>query len=91
MEPTIRHSGEVISDKRDLIVQQAHAMLAAHIHFRGRAGRFQFDFREDVLVVRGTVPTYYLKQVLQNALMDVEGVCLIDNQVAVIYGDAETT
>jgi hypothetical protein len=43
------------------------------------------------LVVRGTVPTYFLKQVLQNVLMDVEGVRLIDNQVSVVYGDAEIT
>jgi hypothetical protein len=91
MELTTRHSTEVKSDKRDLVAQQAHAALAAHVHFRGRAGRFEFDCREDVLVVRGTVPTYYLKQVLQQVLMGVEGVRLIDNQVSVIYGDADTS
>jgi hypothetical protein len=66
------------------VVQRAQAMLNTHIHFRGRAARFEFDFQEDVLIVRGTVPTFYLKQILQRALKDVEGVRLIDNQVQVI-------
>jgi hypothetical protein len=34
--------------------------------------------------VRGTVPTFYLKQLLQNVLKDVDGVRAIDNQVAVV-------
>jgi hypothetical protein len=73
-----------MSRGREQIVQRAQATLNAHDHFRGRAGRFEFDCREDVLIVRGTVPTFYLKQILQCALKDIEGVRLIDNQVQVI-------
>jgi hypothetical protein len=91
MKSTICDSTSVNINKGGLIVRQAQSILDAHTHFRGRAGQFEFDCREDVLVVRGTVPTYYLKQVLQNVLMDVEGVRLIDNQVSVVYGDAEIT
>jgi hypothetical protein len=66
------------------VAQRAQATLNAHAHFRGRAGRFEFDFHEDVLIVRGTVPTFYLKQILQCALKDIDGVRLIDNQVQVV-------
>jgi hypothetical protein len=59
-------------------------MLESHIHFRGRASRFELICQEDVLIVRGIVPTFYLKQVLQTVLKDINGVRLIDNQVQVV-------
>jgi hypothetical protein len=41
-----------------------------------------------VLVVRGTVRTFYLKQMVQTVLKEVTGVRRIDNQVTVMsdYG-----
>ena len=67
--------------------QRAQALVDAHSHFVGRARRFEFQFCEDVLVVRGCVPSFYLKQILQCALKGLEGVRLIDNQVSVISSD----
>ena len=63
----IRQCGEDIANR-------AYAMLEAHNHFRGRAGRFQLVCQEDVLVVRGVVASFYLKQVLQTVLRDIDGV-----------------
>jgi hypothetical protein len=37
--------------------------------------------------VRGRVPSFYLKQVLQTILMRVEGVGVVDNQVDVVSCD----
>jgi hypothetical protein len=37
-----------------------------------------------VLIVRGAVPTFYLKQVLQSVLKDIEGIRMIENQVQVM-------
>jgi hypothetical protein len=70
------------------VEQQARELLAEHPHFRGRAANFEYQYREDVLIVRGRVPTFYLKQVLQTVLRDVEGVTCVDNRVDVIssYG-----
>jgi hypothetical protein len=70
------------------VEQQACELLSQHPHFRGRAGSFEYECREDVLIVRGCVPTFYLKQVLQTVLKDVEGVASIENRVDVIssYG-----
>jgi hypothetical protein len=69
------------------IEQRAHELLSRHSHFRGHAGGFQYECRSGVLIVRGCVPTFYLKQVLQTALKEVEGVARIDNQVDVISSE----
>ena len=64
--------------------RRARALVEAHSHFVGRARLFEFQYSEEVLVVRGSVPTFYLKQVLQSVLKDLDGVRLIDNQVTVV-------
>jgi hypothetical protein len=84
MEPTDRGTTEDERAKGDLIVERAYAIVDAHSHFRGRAAQFEFVCREDVLVLRGAVPTFYLKQVLQSVLKDVDGIRVIDNQVTVV-------
>ena len=55
--------------QRENIADRAYAMLVC---------------QEDVLVVCGAVPSFYLKQVLQTVLRDVDGVRQVDNQVAVM-------
>jgi hypothetical protein len=66
------------------VLGSARAALEEHVHFRGRADLFVLTAYEDVLVVRGAAPSYYLKQMLQAVLGQVEGVTRVDNQVAVI-------
>jgi hypothetical protein len=63
--------------------QQARDLLEQHAHFRGRARLFQYTCDSGVLRVRGVVPTFYLKQLLQAALKGLEGTVSIDNQVVV--------
>ena len=43
------------------------------------------DFESDgqTLIVRGAVPTFYLKQILQEALRELPGIARVDNQVDV--------
>ena len=60
------------------------ALLARHPHFQGRSSLFEFECDENVLIVRGAVPTFYLKQLLQSALTRIDGVDRIDNRVDVI-------
>lgn len=69
------------------IEHQARAIIESHSHFVGRGRLFDFDCCDDVLVVRGTVPTYYLKQMLQHALRGLDGVRRVDNQVSVAAYD----
>ena len=65
------------------VEEAARAALANHGHFRGRADQFVLTVVEEVLVVRGAVPSFYLKQTLQSVLKTVEGVQRIHNQVVV--------
>jgi hypothetical protein len=67
--------------------QEARTLVEKHSHFVGRGCLFEFQLSEDVLIVRGNVPTFYLKQVLQTALKNLDGVRLIDNQVVVGWTD----
>ncbi|HVT28190.1 MAG TPA: hypothetical protein VHE81_09260, partial [Lacipirellulaceae bacterium] len=64
-------------------------IVESHAHFVGRARLFEFECHDDILVVRGCVPTYYLKQVLQTALKDLAGVRRIDNRVEVYANDVD--
>ena len=63
-------------------------MIARDAHFRGRADTFEFECNANVLVIRGCVPTFYLKQLLQDALKQLEGVQRIDNLVDVFVPEA---
>jgi hypothetical protein len=42
------------------------------------------DWRGGVLVLRGCLPSYYLKQVAQEAVARLEGVQALDNQIQVV-------
>jgi hypothetical protein len=67
-----------------LAPQRARELLSRHPHFYGRVDGFKFEWTNDVLVVKGTVPTYYLKQLLQNALRQL-GDVRIDDRVNVVW------
>ena len=41
------------------------------------------DFADDTLTLRGRVPSFYMKQILQTLLARVDGVNRVDNQVDV--------
>jgi len=41
-------------------------------------------FQDGVLTLAGCVPTFYLKQILQTLLKNIDGVSRIDNQVEVV-------
>jgi osmotically-inducible protein OsmY len=65
------------------VVTQAQSRLADSSHFRGHQHAVRVEYEDGVLLVRGCVPSFYLKQVLQTLLVNVEGVETIDNQVDV--------
>jgi hypothetical protein len=76
MADTLTESSQVAMRARDVISRQAY--------FTGRAHRFEFEYSKNVLVIRGRVPIFYLKQLLQDALKQIEGVRRLDNRVDVI-------
>jgi hypothetical protein len=66
------------------VEQSAYEIIASHCSFRGRARAFEFEQKGEILTIRGCVPSFYLKQILQGLLKNLEGVERIDNQVEVI-------
>ena len=69
------------------VAQQAQSLVNSHTHFTGRAHGFEFVVRNGVLILRGSVPSFYLKQVLQHTLKNLDGVRRIDNQVTVVSSE----
>ena len=58
--------------------------LEQHPHFRGRASLFTIELVGETIVVTGRLPSYYLKQLLQEAIRATPGVVNVDNQVLVV-------
>ena len=65
------------------IVRRATSHLAKHAHFRCHMDCLKIDSREEILIVSGKLPSFYLKQVLQTILREVSGVKQVDNRVHV--------
>ena len=59
--------------------------LEQHPHFRGRSSLFNIELVGDTIVMTGRLPSYYLKQLLQEAIKVMPEVVNIDNQVHVIW------
>ena len=57
--------------------------LEDHPHFRGRTHLLHIEATDGSVVVSGRVPTYYLKQLLQEAIRAIPDVAHIDNRVDV--------
>jgi hypothetical protein len=73
--------------KRATIEHLARTKLDRHCHFRGRVDGFQFENSDGVLTVRGRLPSFYLRHLLENVLLRVDGVQSVDNQVDVVCCD----
>jgi hypothetical protein len=65
--------------------ERVKQQLESVSHFRGRIRLFNFAFDEhaSALTISGVVPYFYLKQLLQSALKDLEGVSRVINKVVV--------
>ncbi|HMO85780.1 MAG TPA: hypothetical protein PKC18_12775 [Lacipirellulaceae bacterium] len=62
----------------------ARALLARQPQFRGRVDLFEIAGSDDMLVVRGRVPTFYLKKLVQSILLKMDGVERIENRIDVV-------
>lgn len=67
------------------IVLLIRKRLEQHPHFRGRASQFQIEMTGGAIVLSGRLPTYYLKQLLQEVVKKVPDVAQIENRVEVTF------
>ena len=49
------------------------------------------EFRDGVLILNGCLPTYYLKQVAQEAVARLDGIARIENRIEVVSPSRRTT
>ena len=68
----------------DAIVNAALQCLVDSCHFQHRTQLLRLENRDGCLIIEGRLPSFYLKQVLQTLLRDVDGVVQIDNRVDVV-------
>jgi hypothetical protein len=66
------------------LVSLVRAGLELHPRFRGRVSMLVIELVDQTIVVSGRLPSYYLKQLLQEAIRGVPGVVRIDNHVLVM-------
>ena len=59
--------------------------LEEHPHFRGRTRLLKIESIGGCVVVSGRLPSYHLKQLLQEAIRLIPDVEEIDNQVEVVW------
>ena len=69
------------------LARLARRALGEHPHFRGRTDGFQFKQQGDVLIVRGYLPSFYLRNLVQEVLKRLDGVREVDNQIDVACCD----
>ena len=58
--------------------------LRLHRRLYGVSDVLDFESDGQTLIVRGRVPTFYLKQLLQESLRELPGIERVDNQVEVM-------
>lgn len=63
------------------VEEEAEAIFRASPYHQLR--RLRCEFRDGVLVLRGSVPSYHLKQLAQTIVQGLESVAKVDNQVEV--------
>jgi hypothetical protein len=66
------------------VLKRVKGTLSRSCHFTRHWREISCHFEKGVLTLHGSVPTFYLKQVLQSILKDVPGVTRIDNRVDVV-------
>jgi hypothetical protein len=74
-----------MSVETDSKVSRIRERLDSHPHFRGRTHLLQIEAISGSVVVSGRVPTYHLKQLLQEVIKAIPDVAHIDNRVSVTY------
>jgi osmotically-inducible protein OsmY len=67
------------------VAVRAQTAIANNSYFRGTSYPLHFSSYEKVVVVNGSVPSFYLKQLIQSTLGGLDGVERVVNQVTVDY------
>jgi hypothetical protein len=67
------------------LVLSVRERLELHPHFHGRTFLLAIERVKETIILSGRLPSFYLKQLLQEAVRGVPGVTDIDNRVDVMW------
>ena len=73
-------TGTSVHDRRIEEAAEGHLRRSGYLALRN----IGCNCREGVVTLRGCLPTYYLKQIAQHVVAELEGVCGIINQIEVL-------
>ena len=74
----------MVEDLEDRVEEAVRERLSTGCPYAFYFSKVECDYDDGILTLRGRVPTFYLKQILQSRLIDIAGVSGIDNQVDVV-------
>ena len=68
------------------VEQQAEQLLHRHPHFHGRTRwvKVFYDAAQRSVRLEGCLPSFYLKQLAQEALRELDGIDRIDNRISIL-------
>jgi osmotically-inducible protein OsmY len=72
-----------MSESRSCLLERLEEALASSPHLFGR--KLGYEAEAGIVVLRGTVTSYFQKQMAQEAIRRIDGVELIDNQLEVAW------
>lgn len=90
MQAALAERPSTLSPERANIVnlcEFARQQLELHPHFRGRCSGLTFEQRGRALRISGRLPSYYLKQLVQETLRHIPGVQSVHNDIDVVRSD----
>ncbi len=67
------------------ITNLASTVVTQLPHLFGSNTQLEFESQDEILIVSGYVPSFFLKQVLHRALLRIEGVERLEDRVRVVY------
>lgn len=81
-------AARLATTERHDLVTLARQQLERHPHFRGRTSGVQIELCGRTLILSGSLPTFYLKQLLQEAIRRLPGGYQVRNEIDVVspYG-----
>jgi hypothetical protein len=68
----------------DRIDDDVRRIVERHPNFRGRTATIHAERHSDKLVLTGRLPSFYLKQLLQEAVRSIDGISRVDNRIDVV-------
>ena len=81
-EGTVHKRAELPSS---VIISSIQQLLEQHPHFRGRTSLLTIESNGESIILSGRLPSYYLKQLLQEAVKESFALTKIDNHVEVVW------